>query len=263
MADDDPTSTTRASLTSSTPGSRSTGRTTSHRRVAWWLRLVSLCAGITCVPVPVLAQVNILTNRYDPQRTGANLIETTLTAGNVTAAGFGKLYSYPVDGAVYAQPLYVAGVTIDGVAQERALRRDDERQAVRVRRRPAVADAVVDARFHQAAVGHRRCRSPTLVAANLNIVGNVGIQSTPVIDLATATIYLVVRTKESGAYVQRLHALDIATGVVASREARSRSRDRSRERPRNRRWTRPAASSPSIRRCSRSAPGWHWRTAWF
>ena len=97
MADDDPTSTTRTSLTSSTPSSRSTGRQTSHRRVAWWFRLVSLCAGITCVPVPVLAQVNILTVRYDPQRTGANLSETTLTAGNVTAAGFGKLYSYPVD----------------------------------------------------------------------------------------------------------------------------------------------------------------------
>ena len=78
---------------------------------------MSLCAGIICAPVPVLAQVNILTNRYDPQRTGANLSETILTAGNVSAAGFGKLYSYPVDGAVYAQPLYVAGVTIDGVAR--------------------------------------------------------------------------------------------------------------------------------------------------
>ena len=52
-----------------------------------------------------------------------------------------------------------------------------------------------------------------IVAANLNIVGNVGIQSTPVVDLGTNTIYLVARTKESGTYVQRLHALDIRTGI--------------------------------------------------
>ena len=52
-----------------------------------------------------------------------------------------------------------------------------------------------------------------IAAANRNIVGNVGIQSTPVIDAASGTIYLVARTKENGSYVQRLHALDIATGA--------------------------------------------------
>ncbi len=47
----------------------------------------------------------------------------------------------------------------------------------------------------------------------LNIVGNVGIESTPVIDLSTNTMYLVSRTKEGGSYAQRLHALDITTGA--------------------------------------------------
>ena len=52
-----------------------------------------------------------------------------------------------------------------------------------------------------------------IVATGKNIFGNVGIEGTPVIDRATNTLYLVARTKESGAYVQRLHALDIATGL--------------------------------------------------
>src|SRR5690348_17339674 len=67
------------------------------------------------VPAVAGADVNILTNRYDPQRTGANLLETTLTTRNVNPQRFGRLYSLPVDGAVYAQPLYVSGVTIAGV----------------------------------------------------------------------------------------------------------------------------------------------------
>ena len=52
-----------------------------------------------------------------------------------------------------------------------------------------------------------------IAAPNLNIIGNVGIHSTPVIDQATGTLYLVARTRESGAYVQRLHALDLTSGV--------------------------------------------------
>jgi hypothetical protein len=48
---------------------------------------------------------------------------------------------------------------------------------------------------------------------NLNIIGNVGVESTPVIDASTSTMYLVARTLENGAYVQRLHALDITSGA--------------------------------------------------
>src|SRR4051794_15956214 len=185
------------------------------RCARWWLTLGWLCAAILWLPASVAAQINILTNRYDPQRTGANLAETILTAGNVNAASFGKLYSYPVDGAVYAQPLYVNGVTIDGVARNvlyvatmnDKLYAFDADQAsptplwMRDFTRPPSVTAIP---------------ITDLVAPNLNILGNVGIHSTPVIDLATATMYVVVRTKESGAYVQRLHAVDIATGSSRS-----------------------------------------------
>jgi hypothetical protein len=49
-------------------------------------------------------------------------------------------------------------------------------------------------------------------ATNRNIRRNMGIESTPVIDVASQTLFLVARTQENGDSVQRLHALDLATG---------------------------------------------------
>jgi hypothetical protein len=55
----------------------------------------------------LVAQEPITTNRYDRFGSGANTHETILDNGNVNGERFGKLYSYPVDGSVYAQPLYM------------------------------------------------------------------------------------------------------------------------------------------------------------
>ena len=162
-------------------------------------------------PAASEAQVNVLSNHYDSGRTGANLSETVLTAGNVNAAQFGKLYRYPVDGSVYAQPLYVSGVRINNIP----------RNVLYVATMNDKVYAFDADSSSPTPLWTRDLTSPPsvtpvpitdIVAANLNIVGNVGIESTPVIDAVAGTIYLVARTKESGAYVQKLHALDIATG---------------------------------------------------
>ena len=67
------------------------------------------------VPFPsVMAQVNVLTYHNSNSRTGQNLNETNLTPANVNSATFGKLFTYNVDGYVFAQPLYVSGLNIPG-----------------------------------------------------------------------------------------------------------------------------------------------------
>ena len=163
------------------------------------------------IPMSLEAQVNVVTNRYDGSRTGANLNETTLTAANVNVNQFGKLYSYPVDGAVYAQPLYVMGVTIQGTARNLlyVATMNDKVYAFD-------ADSASPSALWMTDFTSPPSVTPVpitdIVGITRNIVGNVGIQSTPVIDRAAGTLYLVARTKENGSYVQRLHALDITTG---------------------------------------------------
>src|SRR5882762_3375008 len=58
--------------------------------------------------------VDVLVQRYDNGRTGQNLAETALTVSNVNSTTFGKVYTLPVDGFVYAQPLYKSNLFISG-----------------------------------------------------------------------------------------------------------------------------------------------------
>src|SRR5277367_3784209 len=65
---------------------------------------------IVCLAFPAAAQVNVLTYRNDNSRTGQNVNEPLLTPANVNPAQFGRRFLVPVDGAVIAQPLYMAAV---------------------------------------------------------------------------------------------------------------------------------------------------------
>ena len=61
------------------------------------------------------SSISILTNRLDNQRDGLNSGETSLTPTNVNPATFGKLFADTLEGNAYAEPLYVPGVSINGV----------------------------------------------------------------------------------------------------------------------------------------------------
>src|ERR1700694_888841 len=67
------------------------------------------------LPNLLLSQVNVLTSNYDNSRTNSNLNETVLNPANVTASTFGKIGSFPVDGQIFAQPLYATGIQIPGL----------------------------------------------------------------------------------------------------------------------------------------------------
>jgi hypothetical protein len=178
-------------------------------------RLVRCCLAVgmlAAAPAALLAQVDVLTNRYDGARSGANLNEATLTTANVNVDKFGKLYSYPVDGAVYAEPLYVSGVVVNGARRNVLYVATMNDKAYAFDADSASTAPLWMTDFTNPA--QKVTAVPILdIASGGNIWGNVGIESTPVIDRAAETIYLVARTKENGAYLQRLHALDITTGL--------------------------------------------------
>src|SRR6516164_10403375 len=79
------------------------------------LLMVAMCVlAIVGLSAVLAAQANVLTQRNDNSRTGANLNETILTPQNVGGGHFGMLFKRTVDDQVYGQPLVVTNVSIGG-----------------------------------------------------------------------------------------------------------------------------------------------------
>ncbi|MDR3426923.1 Ig-like domain-containing protein [Silvimonas sp.] len=148
----------------------------------------------------------VTTYHYDNGRTGTNQNETILNTSNVNAQSFGKLYSLPVDGQVYAQPLYMANVSVPQQGTHNVVYIVTEHNSV------FAFDADTGGSpLWQVNLGPPMPASVCCVLRDL--YPEIGITATPVIDPASQTIYVVAETYDSGVAHFRLHALDLATGA--------------------------------------------------
>ena len=151
-------------------------------------------------------QVSVLTQHNDSARTGANLSETALNVSNVNVSQFGKLFSRAVDGQIYAQPLVVSNVNIPGIGARNVVFVATMHNSVYAF---DAEDPAVTVPYWQVNLGPS---VPNQDVGSPDIQPEIGITATPVIDISSNTIYLVAKTKESGAYFQRLHALNLSSG---------------------------------------------------
>ncbi|HVU32727.1 MAG TPA: cytochrome c [Opitutaceae bacterium] len=151
-------------------------------------------------------RVGVYTQHNDNARTGRNLDETMLTPRAVASGRFGLLFRQDVDDQVFAQPLYVPGLRIAG-----------GRHNVVFVATAANTIYAFDADRAQPPYWRVNLGPPGSVEQHhfwcLDILGNMGIIGTPVIDPATQTLYVVALTHEGVGWAQRLHALDLATGA--------------------------------------------------
>ncbi|HEY2591668.1 MAG TPA: hypothetical protein VGI35_08780 [Steroidobacteraceae bacterium] len=175
----------------------------------------------------------VYTYHNDLNRDGANTQEYALTPQNVQSH-FGKLFSCPVDGAIYAQPLWVAGVTINGakhnvvyVATEHdglwAL--DADTSPCQKLWQVSLIDPPHGGNAGETSVPGGPQGSPQgfLVGmGNGDMAPEVGVTGTPVIASGatpgTGTLYVVSKSVSSDGktFYQRLHAIDITTGAEAT-----------------------------------------------
>lgn len=167
----------------------------------------------------------VFTERYDNSRVGANKQEVILTPSNVTPGRFGKLFSFAVDGQVYAQPLYMQNVSIPGQGAHNLIFVATQHDSVYAFDAEGASTAPIwQVNFLNAAAG-----VTTVPAADVYPVGSfdidpeIGITSTPVIDPASGALFVMAKTRElkdpactsncKYNYIYRLHALDVATGA--------------------------------------------------
>jgi len=175
-----------------------------------WLTAMALLAGSMVAQAQTAAQP-VLQRGYDANVSGANLTETTLNASNIRPNTFGLLFNLPVDGGIYAQPLYVPNVAVPGLGTHNVLYVSTMNDSIY-----AFDADVGGSPLWSVNLASFFSTTPVLWAnynfAPISTAGNLGILSTPVIDPSTNIMYVVACTLENDTMAYRLYAIDITTG---------------------------------------------------
>jgi outer membrane protein assembly factor BamB len=170
--------------------------------------VIAIAAPMAFVASTARAQVDVLTNHNDNYRTGANLGERVLTPANVNRAQFGMLFKRVLDDQLYTQPLVATHVTVGGGTHDIVY--------VTTVNNSVYAFDANDAEAAQP-LWHVNFGTPANLHSTsfgcLDINGQMGIIGTPVIDKVRGALYVVALTRAGTEFIQRLHALDLATGA--------------------------------------------------
>jgi hypothetical protein len=176
--------------------------------------LIANPSAIGSATVEVTDFPGTLTWRNDNSRSGVNSQELALTPGTVSSSTFGKLFSCPIDGYAYAQPLYAPNVSIPGRGMHNVIFVATEKDSV------YAFDADVNPcvqLWHMSLIpaGSQPIATPPVGVRNFVIVPSVGITSTPVIGASASALYVVAAAQTialNPVDSHWLHELDLATG---------------------------------------------------
>lgn len=186
-----------------------------NKEVMFTVVLAFAMLALALAPGRDLPKISVTTFHNGIFRQGANREEKILHLQNVNARSFGKLFSQAVDGSIYAQPLYLSDVYIPGKGIHNVVFVATEHDSVYAfdadSKEGANAQPLWKAAFADPANGVTPVSSQDVNCGD--ITPEIGITSTPVIDVVSGTLYVVAKTKENNRFVQRLHALDVATGA--------------------------------------------------
>jgi hypothetical protein len=161
-----------------------------------------ILTGMLLGAISAQGQVNVVTGQYDNNRSSANSAEIVLNTSNVNPGQFGLLFSRQVDGFLFAQPLYLSGISIQGII----------RNVVYVATMNNSIYAF-DADNPQASAPLWQVNLGPVIPNPGKAIGTTsGILSTPVIDPVAGTIYAVAYTLVNGTKIYQLHALNVTTG---------------------------------------------------
>ncbi|HEY5170774.1 MAG TPA: Ig-like domain repeat protein [Acidimicrobiia bacterium] len=150
--------------------------------------------------VAKVARADVLTIDNHLTRDGWDPSEPALSPSTIGNGSFGRVFSTPVAGEVYAQPVVVGSTVIVATEHDRVYG----------------IDTVTGAIQWSQTVG--TSEPPGAIARNISffLSPEIGVTSTPVVDPVTNTVYVMARTWDganASSGKSMLHALDVSTGA--------------------------------------------------